>query len=245
MYFIDKDSEDPRRDFLIKALALGVLGVGSPLSVWAQSAFGSRPAKLPPGQSIYSIEGQAKVNDKVATLSTPIAPGDTVKTGDNSQLIFVVGANSMILRANSEITVSGGKKDDGSFFVNALRMLTGKVLSVSKAQPMKVQSATATMGIRGTGFYLESDPELSYFCTCYGVTDVASNTDPTQRDTVTAIHHDRPLYISADASGAGAIRPAGFRSHSDQELMLIETLVGRTVPFVFPGSTGRSGGRGY
>ena len=245
MHLIDRTRDDPRRDFLIKALMLtsGIGGLQVP--AWAQSVFGARPAQLPAGQSIYSIDGQVTVNAAPATLTTPIAPGDTVKTGDNSQVIFVVGGNSMILRANSEITVGGGKKEDGAFFVSALRMLTGKVLSVSQAQPMQVQSATATIGIRGTGFYLESDPELSYFCTCYGVTDVASNVDPNQRETVTASHHDRPLVITNQGGAGDAIRTAGFRSHTDQELMLIETLVGRNVPFVFPGGSGRSGGRGY
>jgi hypothetical protein len=31
------------------------------------------------------------------------------------------------------------------------------------------------------------------------------------------------------------IRPAPFINHTDQELMLIEALVGRTPPFVFAG----------
>ena len=56
-------------------------------------------------------------------------------------------------------------------------------------------------------------------------------------DTVAAVHHDRPLYITGSGAQGQNIRPAGFRNHTDQELMLIETLVGRTVPFVIPGTT--------
>ena len=40
----------------------------------------------------------------------------------------------------------------------------------------------------------------------------------------------------ADQPSGRAIRPAPFINHTDQELMLIETLVGRTPPFVFPKS---------
>ena len=47
-------------------------------------------------------------------------------------------------------------------------------------------------------------------------------------------HHDEPLYILAKAAQGQSIRPAPFINHTDQELMLIETLVGRQPPFVFP-----------
>ena len=64
---------------------------------------------------------------------------------------------------------------------------------------------------------------------------MVANDDPESRDTVAATHHDRPLFIVAGQDRGRNIRAAGFRNHTDQELMLIETLVGRTPPFVFPG----------
>ena len=47
-------------------------------------------------------------------------------------------------------------------------------------------------------------------------------------------HHDDPVYVLAKAKEGHSIRPAPFINHTDQELMLIETLVGRQPPFVFP-----------
>ena len=102
---------------------------------------------------------------------------------------------------------------------------------------MKVSTSTSTIGIRGTGFYVESDPEQTYFCTCYGVTEVASNSDPDSKETIAATHHDRPLYIVADGGQGKNIRNAPFLNHTDQELSLIETLVGRKTPFVFSKDT--------
>ena len=118
------------------------------------------------------------------------------------------------------------------------RLLTGRLLAVMGKAPngLRIESTTATIGIRGTGVYLEADPEETYFCTCYGIADIASAKDPSSKDTVVATHHDKPLYILADPKAAGNnIRRAPFKNHTDQELMLIETLVGRTPPFVFPG----------
>jgi hypothetical protein len=126
-----------------------------------------------------------------------------------------------------------------------LRLLTGKLLSVSRSSGTKIRTTTATIGIRGTGYYIEADPEQTYFCTCYGLTDVESITDPTSSDTVASKHHDKPLYILANEQPGKNIRPAGFINHTDQELMLIETLVGRTPPFVFAGDEYQAPRREY
>ena len=45
------------------------------------------------------------------------------------------------------------------------------------------------------------------------------------------------LYIVADGGAGNNIRNAPFINHTDQELSLIETLVGRKTPFVFSGPT--------
>lgn len=226
------ETDDPRRRLLIKALAAGLFA-GNVLQtrVWA-GIFGSTPAKLPEGQSIYRLTGTATVNGKEATLATRIGPNDTVRTGKNSEIVFVVGGQAMILRSDSQLVLQG-KEEKASLLISTLRLITGKLLSVSRNQQMKVQTTTAVMGIRGTGFYVESEPDLTYFCTCYGTTDVTSSSDPSSKETVVSEHHDRPLYILANAQAGQSIRPAEFKNHTDQELMLIETLVGRTPPFVF------------
>jgi hypothetical protein len=246
----DDEPDDPRRRVLIQALAAGLFTAGFPGSnALAFSLFGDRPKKLPPGQSIYRITGQASVNGKEATMETRIKPGDTVQTAKGSELIFAVGTHAMILRSDSHLVLEAGQQypapahkpeekssDDNPFemVINGLRMLTGKLLTVSRHSPMQVKTVTATIGIRGTGFYLEADSDLTYFCTCYGVTDVVASADPASTTTVVSYHHNRPLYITQGESQGKNIRNAPFVNHTDQELTLIEALVGRTTPFIFP-----------
>lgn len=235
---MSKDHEDdPRRRLLIKALAAGVFSTALPgKNAFAESWFGSRPDKLKPGQSIYRLSGTAAVNGVPATMDTHIGPNDTITTGKDSELIFVVGGHSMLVRANSHLELHGGEeKKSGieSFFINAMRLLTGKLLSVSRNQAMNIHTATATIGIRGTGVYMETDPELTYFCNCYGTTDVASNADPNDKITIVSTYHNNPQYIPAKASPGKYLRPAPFINHTDEELMVIEALVGRSPPFVF------------
>ncbi len=226
--------DDPRRMLLIRALTAGLLGVTAASSqAITFGIFGSKPRKLPPGQSIYGLSGQVTVNDKEASLATIIKPGDTVQTAQNSEVVFVVNTHSMILRSDSKLLIEPPESTTESLIIGGLRMLSGKLLSVSRNSPMKLTSSTATIGIRGTGFYVEADPERTYFCTCYGSTEVQATADPTSRENITASHHDRPVYIVADGGAGNNIRNAPFVNHTDQELALIETLVGRKTPFVF------------
>jgi hypothetical protein len=233
------DIDDPRRAWLIRALSTGMLAAGWD-AVQAQSVLGSKPGKLPEGQSIFSTTGDVRVNGKAADRSTPIKPGDTVQTGPGSQLVFAVGTQAMILRGDSNLTIqppppaqNASSDSVVGALIGGLRLLTGKLLSVSRNSPMRVITSTATVGIRGTGFYIEADPVQTYFCTCYGVTDIQASDDPESRETVAASHHDRPLYIVKDGGAGRNIRNAPFVNHTDQELALIEAIVGRTTPFVF------------
>ncbi len=229
MNYFDK-IDDPRRRWLIQALGAGMFSL-SGAEAMAQ-VFGGRPAKLPEGRSIYRLQGDVAVDGKTATLDTKISPTSTIETPKNAEIVFVSGQNSYIQRGESRVVL---ERPQEGVFSQGLRLVTGALLSVfPRGTPMQLKTKTATVGIRGTGVYLEADPEQTYFCTCYGVADVVANDDPSSRDTVVAQHHDRPLYITATKNSGNNIRRAGFVNHTDQELMLVETLVGRKPPFVFP-----------
>jgi ferric-dicitrate binding protein FerR (iron transport regulator) len=227
-------TDDPRRRWLIKALAAGLVATTLPdRMAMAADSTPARPGRLPAGRSIFRLAGDVRVNGTPATLQTSISSTDTLETGPRSELIFVVGDNAMILRESSRLEMSAVT---GESILGALRLLAGKLLSVTRNRRLQVNTTTATIGIRGTGFYIESEPQQTYFCTCYGTTDVAASSDPTSRDTIVARQHDKPVYIVGGAPQGQAIRRAPFINHTDQELMLIESIVGRTPPFVFPGS---------
>jgi hypothetical protein len=229
----NQNDEDPRRRLLIKALAAGLFSGALGSRGASAQALGARPAPLPPGKSIYRIEGEVVVNGQSATHDTQIAASATIETGKNSEVVYVVGESAFLQRSESHVTLETREPD--SMIVSATQLLTGKILSVfPSGRPIRVTTKNASIGIRGTGIYTESDPEQTYFCTCYGVADIVAANDPTSRETVASRQHDRPLYILAGEQPGQNIRLAPFINHTDQELMLIEALVGRTPPFVFP-----------
>jgi hypothetical protein len=229
------EADDPRRRLLIQMLATGFFSGSAASQEALAQILGSPPAKLPAGKSIYRISGDVKVDGQAANLGTAIKGGSSIQTGSNSELVYAVGESAYIARPNTQIVVETSPQDAG--IVTGLKLLAGKLLSVFPSRrPVQLQTKTASIGIRGTGVYLETDPEQTYFCTCYGVADVSSQDDPTSKETIAASHHDRPVYILANEPAGRKIRNAPFINHTDQELMLVETLVGRQPPFVFPKS---------
>ena len=224
------EAEDPRRLLLVRALALGLL---LPADALSQGLLGSRPGRLPPGRSIYRIAGEAFVNDRAADLATRIAPGDTVRTAPGGEIAFVVGGHAMLALGATTLVIDRGGQDE-SIVLRGLRLLSGALLSVSRDSRYQLRTTIATIGIRGTGFYAEAEADRTYSCTCYGTTDVQAAPDPASRETIQSEHHDRPVYIVKDAPAGRGIRPAPFINHTDEELALVEALVGREPPFLFP-----------
>jgi hypothetical protein len=223
------DIDDSRRTLLVRALASGILAAGGLLPGARQAAaqvLGRVPKPLPRGRSFYEIRGAVKVNGQPAGRDSRVGPNDTVETGKGAQAIFVVGSEAILLRGDTRLEMKGSDA-----FVNQLRIVTGAMLSVFGRGNRTVSAPTSTIGIRGTGLYVEAQPDLTYVCTCYGTTDIAAADDPMVSEQVVSRHHDSPRYVLAKADKGRRIVPAPFKNHSDLELMLIESLVGRTPPF--------------
>lgn len=231
------DSEDPRRRLLLQALATGLLAGAAPAQQAVAGLFGERPQPMPPGRSIYKLEGRVLVNGSPATLETRIGSTDIVETGNDGSIIFVVGQDAMHMRNNSKLvlTPETGKQTVIQSVVGNMRLLAGQLLTVFAKRRHTIETPTVVIGVRGTGVYLEANPQETYLCTCYGIVDLSAATDPTSRETIESKHHDKPRYIAASGSKGKRIRSAPFKNHTDQELMLIEEIVGRAPPFVFPG----------
>jgi hypothetical protein len=248
--------DDPRRRFLIQALAAGLYTVGFTPAARAEGGLlGRVPEKIRPGQSFYRIDGAVQINGVPANERTQVSANDTIETDADSQAVFVVGQDAFLLRQNSRLQLSGKQKfkqrlkkvkaaytapdaplpgpqgGASEGLVDSFRLVTGGVLTVFGKYEHEAATSTATVGIRGTGVYFESEADRSYVCTCYGTTEISSADDPSSRTLVYSRHHDAPKYIYKEGSAGQRIQVAPFKNHNDLELMLLEELVGRTAPF--------------
>ena len=221
--------ESSRRALLVWALANGLFTAGGCFPAARNAGaqvLGRGPKPLPPGQSFYDISGEVRVNGQPAKGDTRVGPNDVVETGKRAQTIFVVGSDAFLLREDSRLQMKGSNT-----LVNLLRLVTGAMLSVYGGGARTVASPNAIVGIRGTGLYVEAEPDLTYVCTCYGETDIATSDDPGISERIVSVHHDAPRYVTAKPDKGRRIIPAPFKNHTDLELTLIESLVGRVPPF--------------
>jgi hypothetical protein len=229
--FLDDAS---RRETLSRLLASGALAL-MPWQLANAGWFSSGPKELSSDKSIHSLDGEALVNGRPADLQTRIRAGDRIETRADSEIIFAVGGDSFVLRSNSHMEITGG-----NFLIRGLSLLSGSLLSVfarrEADESLTMSGPTAMLGIRGTGVYMEAEPDLTYVCTCYGKVALAASSDPDDTEIITATNHDRPRYITSKPVKGTRIRKAPVKNHSNAELKLLEAIVGRKVPRGFGAS---------
>lgn len=204
-----------------------MLAAGGALGAGGLSGFMSRvlaSGDLPKTPGIHRLDGSATVNGREARVGTPVRAGDRIATGPRSQAVVVLGKDAFLLREMTVIETRGSGD-----LLSELLISTGRVLSVFAKKPVSIKASVATIGIRGTGAYLEVEPRSVYFCLCYGEAAVEAAGMPSRE--VKTTHHEQPLVIHAEG-GTTSADPAKFRNHTDDELVLLESLVGREPPFV-------------
>jgi len=182
---------------------------------------------LPPG--VAKLEGSLTVNGRDAGVGTPVKLGDKVATARGSQAVIVVGSDAFLMR--SQTIIEFGPSSQG--VLSDMLIGAGKVLSVFSKKPVAIKAATASIGIRGTGAYIEVNPDSVYFCLCYGEARVEGPGMASAREVKTT-HHESPLVLR-DVGGIMNVEPGPFQNHSDEELVMLEALVGREPPFMKDG----------
>lgn len=181
---------------------------------------------LPPG--VAQVKGDVRINGKPAERGQRVAPGDVIVTGRDGELVFVAERDAFLVRANSRIEF-GSAAARGA--VTVLRVLTGALLSVFESGARReIRTTTATIGIRGTGIYVETEAQRTYACTCYGEAVLTPVDDPAAAETVRTRRHDQPRYIYGKGMPQ-MMAAAPVVNHTDAELQMLEALVGRKVPF--------------
>jgi hypothetical protein len=206
-----------RRRFL-RAAAAGASGILIPAE-----SFGA------PDQ-VHDLRGKVTISGKEATYQSQIVPGDRVVAGNDGYIVFAMGKDAFMLRSRSEFVIE--RHEGGAGILNLITGALGAVFG--RGGRREIRAANVTAGIRGTGVYLETRGDGTYFCTCWGEVDLASSEDPKDRQVVVATRH-APRLVSAHAKGGTRFSDAPFETHTDQEMDILQKCVGRRSPIVVPG----------
>jgi len=210
-----------RRGFLLGGVGFAA-GTLVPLSVRAQKA-----------DSIHELRGDVRVNGRRIDSDAVIRPGDEIVTTATGYVVFVIGRDAFMLRERSELRLEPAPGT--AQLVQGLRLITGALGAVfgrRRGVGASITAPTVTAGIRGTGCYLETRGEGTYFCTCYGTIELAAVATDRDRETTTATRHDNPRMIYAQPRDGRLFAPAPFETHSDAEMDMLEKCVDRRAPWI-------------
>lgn len=207
------------------------------------SALGGFSAALAQQRSnVVERRGDFLVNGRPMAPQQSIQSGDTVQSGPNSDMVFVVGNASFLVRQNSYLTVERGAT---LYTVSVLRLLSGAVASVWGAgRRRQIVTPTLTAGIRGTGVYTEvfsAQSGRSYFCNCYGVVELDAGGELMRSN---AQYH-QSFWAEAAPQNGRMLTPASAINHTDDEIENLARLVDQRTAWQIAGRTGLKDGRGY
>lgn len=202
-----------RRQFLISAAALPLAAI-IPLQALAASSV------------IHELQGTVTVNKKPLTRASSIKNGDEIIVSKDGKLVFSIGDDAFLVRGGSTLQVYA---EENSVLVSALRLVNGAMLGVygKRKSTTRIYTATATIGIRGTAVYVAVTPQKLYTCTCYGHTDLMVGLESAD---VIATHHNAHV-VTTGKNGGAQMKAFEVIDHNDDELRMLEALVGRKPLF--------------
>jgi hypothetical protein len=207
-----------RRKFLCSAASLATAAAWLvPERAYAQGA-----------TNIIELKGDVQVNGRRLSPDGVIQTGDRIQSGPGSTLGFTLNRDAFLIRPNSDLTLTRGAS---LFVADGLRLFSGALISVfgRSSRARQIIAPTVTAGIRGTGFYVETRPDSTYFCTCFGVIELQAANGA--REIVTSAHHVSRRILAAP-SDAKSILPAVMENHDDAELEQLAALVGQRTPWL-------------
>jgi hypothetical protein len=202
-----------RRKFLMTTAVLPLVAI-TPLKAFAAT-----------GQ-VHEIEGDVFINKIKINSASIIRNGDEVVVSKNGKLVFSMGENAFLVRGGSTLQVY---TEEGSVVISVLRLIGGAMLGVfgKRKKTTRIFTATATIGIRGTAVYASVSPGKLYTCTCYGHTDLIVGLE---NEDVLATHHNAHV-VTTNSRGISQMKAFEVLDHNDDELRMLEVLVGRKPLF--------------
>ncbi|MCW8914986.1 MAG: hypothetical protein OQK24_03930 [Magnetovibrio sp.] len=231
---MDLSTFHPSRRELIRILLMGTCVSSAALAILNAA---SAKAAEPIVQGFQKVVGDVRLNKAPVQVGQVVRPGDICSTGAGSECIIIIGEHAFLLREHSEVEfeIEHFEQGHNTTITERIKILAGAVMSVFGKTQASISTPLATIGIRGTGIYIEVMKEKNYVCLCYGQAEIQSTLNAAVTKKLNTFHHEEPqnLYANPNAHNGLFIEPEKMINHMDEELIMLEALVGR-IPLFGP-----------
>lgn len=180
---------------------------------------------------VHELSGEVRLNGFPMARNSAVYAGQTITTGHDGRIWFTLAGDAFFLRPGSELRLRSSSVR--GVLIDALRLVTGAMgATFGRGRPRSVITPTVTIGIRGTGVYVESSAAETYACNCFGATELASTASGTMMERVQVMaENHQARRIHRDAQTGMRIVRANFERHTNEEIIRLESLAGRPSPF--------------
>lgn len=176
--------------------------------------------------AIIKFEGDVILNGKKVYIGSTVRQGDIIETKTGSQVVVSLNDDIFQIRENSffELPSKNENKSGG-------KLLAGSILaSFTPGKPKNLQVENkGTIGIRGTGIYLEIEKEHTQFCLCYGKAEIHQKNNKLIIETDTKFHKD---FLILNDGNVKPTEPLERKlNHTSRQNIDLENFAGRSSPF--------------
>ncbi len=180
---------------------------------------------------VHELSGEATINGFRLVPASAIRPGSTIATGAEGRVWFTLGGDAYFLRPRSRLRLE--PSGPGEEVVNALRLLSGAVGATFRGGAGRsLRTSSITIGVRGTGVYIETSPQETYACTCFGAAELRSvATEGTLEHLAPRGAPHLARRILHDPQTGTRIAAASLERHTNEEMARLERIAGRPNPF--------------
>ena len=140
--------------------------------------------------TVRNIKGTVTVNSVKIDKEKKVGSGDQIAAigkGSSVQIFFEDGSRSLLRNGKLSITEEVPQE-------KTLLNLARGILFTSKEKGksnLEVKTKNAVMGVRGTKFYIEENPDDTYLCVCEGVVAIQNDKATTLVERNEDVHTDK------------------------------------------------------
>ena len=183
-------------------------------------------AETGPIGKIAFITGSAESSFSGGTLAnlsegSPVFSGSKIITHENTAVrILLTDKIAMQLGPNTEITLTHPAVRDTRVSLKQGNLMSS-VHPLGKRPRFEVRTRSASMGVRGTTFFVSESPtKPTFVCICHGTVAVKTQDGETP---ITSEHHDLPKFV--DSKNGKLIAAQVGIDHKDEDAAALQKLV--------------------